>query len=87
MREPGRNAVYSDTRETRIISGERLVSVGLRLRHGGSSRLNINRFFDPLPDQTRLMEEEGFLQTGHRDFLHVEKSPETLISLLTTHKA
>ncbi len=47
--------------------------------------LNTNHFFDPLLDQMRLMEDEGFLRPGHRDFLQVEKSPETLISLLTGH--
>lgn len=49
--------------------------------------LNTNQFFDPLLDQMRLMEEEGFLRPGYRNFLQVAKSPETLISLLTGHGA
>lgn len=49
--------------------------------------LNTNRFFDPLLDQMRLMVKEGFLEAGNLNFLHVEKTPETIISLLITQKA
>ena len=49
--------------------------------------LNTNHFFDPLLDQMRLMVKEGFLQPGYFDFLHVEKTPEQILSLLVTQKA
>lgn len=49
--------------------------------------LNTNQFFDPLLDQMRLMVKEGFLQTGNFDFLHIEKTPEQILSLLVTQKA
>jgi uncharacterized protein (TIGR00730 family) len=48
--------------------------------------LNTNQFFDPLLDQMRLMVKEGFLQTGYFNFLHVEKTPEKILSLLTGPK-
>lgn len=49
--------------------------------------LNTNRFFDPLLSQMRLMVQEGFLQPGNFDFLHVENTPEKLLSLLITQNA
>jgi uncharacterized protein (TIGR00730 family) len=49
--------------------------------------LNTNHFFDPLLDQMRLMVKEGFLQSGYFNFLHVEKSPEKILSLLIAQKA
>ncbi len=45
--------------------------------------LNINRFFDPLLDQMRLMVREGFLKSDYFDLLHVENKPENVISLFT----
>lgn len=44
--------------------------------------LNTNGFFDPLISQMRLMVEEGFLSSGNLDFLHIEKTPERILSLL-----
>jgi uncharacterized protein (TIGR00730 family) len=49
--------------------------------------LNTNRFFDPLLDQMRLMVKEGFLHAGNLNFLHVEKTPEQILSLLIEPKA
>jgi uncharacterized protein (TIGR00730 family) len=49
--------------------------------------LNTNQFFDPLLDQMRLMEKEGFLHSGNLKFLLVGKTPEDVISLLTGRKA
>jgi len=49
--------------------------------------LNTNRFFDPLLHQMRLMVKEGFLNAGNFNLLHVEETPETLLSLLITQKA
>ena len=48
--------------------------------------LNTNQFFNPLLDQMRLMVKEGFLQSGYVNFLHVEKTPEDIISLLTDRR-
>jgi hypothetical protein len=49
--------------------------------------LNTNQFFDPLLNQMRLMVREGFLQNGYFNFLHVEKTPENILSLLIAQKA
>ena len=49
--------------------------------------LNTNQFFDPLLDQMRLMVKEGFLQAGNFSLLHVEKTPEKILSLLIAQKA
>lgn len=49
--------------------------------------LNTHQFFDPLLDQMRLMVKEGFLQSGNFNFLHVEKTPEKILSLLIAQRA
>ena len=49
--------------------------------------LNVNHFFDPLLEQMRLMVKEGFLQSGYFNLLHVEKTPEKLLSTLIAQKA
>jgi len=49
--------------------------------------LNTNHFFDPLLDQMRLMVKEGFLQAGNFSLLHVENTPEKILSLLIAQKA
>jgi hypothetical protein len=49
--------------------------------------LNTNQFFDPLLNQMRLMVKEGFLQPGNFNFLHVENTPEKLLSLLIEQNA
>jgi len=44
--------------------------------------LNVNRFFDPLLEQMRVMVKEGFLQKENLDLLKVEKTPEKLLAAL-----
>lgn len=49
--------------------------------------LNTNQFFDPLLNQMRLMVKEGFLLSGNFNSLHVENTPEKLLSLLIAQDA
>jgi len=44
--------------------------------------LNVNRFFDPLLEQMRVMVKEGFLQKENLDLLKVEETPEKLLAAL-----
>jgi len=44
--------------------------------------LNVNRFFDPLLEQMRVMVKEGFLQKENLDLLKVEETPEKLLVAL-----
>ncbi|MBA4057964.1 MAG: TIGR00730 family Rossman fold protein [Marivirga sp.] len=44
--------------------------------------LNINNFFDPLITQMRSMVDQGFLKEDNLHLLHVENSPEKLLSRL-----
>lgn len=38
-------------------------------------------------ERLRLMVREGFLQNGYFNFLHVDKTPENILSLLIAQKA
>ena len=44
--------------------------------------LNINNFFDPLIAQMRSMVDQGFLKEDNLQLLHIENSPEKLLSRL-----
>ena len=54
----------------------------LGLIHQPVGLLNINGFFDPLIEQMRLMSRAGFLSELNLQFLHIEDSPETLVTTL-----
>lgn len=41
--------------------------------------LNVNKFFDPLLDQMRLMQDEGFLRPGNIELIKVEATADRLL--------
>lgn len=55
----------------------------LGLAHQPVILLNINRYFDPLLKQLRLMADEGFLASTYLEILHVTETPQQVISQLS----
>jgi uncharacterized protein (TIGR00730 family) len=49
--------------------------------------LNVQRFFDPLIHQMKLMAQHGFLNTAYLDHLQIEDSPAKILSYLQRSKA
>jgi uncharacterized protein (TIGR00730 family) len=58
----------------------------LRLIQQPVGVLNINNFFGPLIDQMHLMAKEGFLNPDFLRLLHVEESPEKLLSVIQKNR-
>jgi predicted Rossmann-fold nucleotide-binding protein len=51
----------------------------LGLIHQPIGLLNVNKFFNPLLDQMRLMQDEGFLRPGSIELIKVEVTAERLL--------